>query len=65
LRLGPADAGFPGPKQLSDHARSHCEGRVREYLGTEDAFSYGFEVPRRESWKQGTRHGMCWAETSD
>lgn len=65
VRLGPDNAGFPGPRQLSDRARSECEGRVRDYLGTDDAFSYGFEVPRREAWQQGTRHGLCWAQTSD
>lgn len=63
--LGAQDANFPGPQALSDRATSQCEGKIRQYLGTEDAFSYGFEVPTRESWKQGNRHGLCWAETSD
>lgn len=65
VRLGKEQAKFPGGPELSDQAAAACRKVVRNYLDTREAFSYGFEVPRRESWADGDRFGFCWAETPE
>jgi Septum formation len=61
--LGTANEAYPGSGTVQERARNRCEARVRDYIGTEEAFSYGFEVPRRKAWEQGDRNGLCWART--
>jgi hypothetical protein len=56
---------YPGARTLQDRARDKCEGAVREYLGTDEAFSYGFEVPERDAWAEGDRIALCWAQTRE
>jgi Septum formation len=62
--LGGAQEPYPGSGTVQERARNRCEARVRDYIGTEEAFSYGFEVPRRKAWGEGDRNGLCWARTS-
>jgi Septum formation len=62
--LGGAEERYPGSAIVQERARNRCEARVRDYIGTEEAFSYGFEVPRRKAWAGGDRNGLCWARTS-
>jgi len=55
---------YPGHNTVQDRAQRLCEKPVRDYLGTQAAFSYGFEVPQRDTWTEGDRVALCWAETS-
>jgi hypothetical protein len=55
---------YPGSKTVQDRAQRLCEAPVRDYLDTQEAFSYGFEVPQRDSWTEGDRAALCWARTS-
>lgn len=64
-RLGEKGERYPGRRTIQNRARDRCEGRVRNYLGTEGAFSYGFEVPKRAAWSEGDRLGLCWARTTE
>lgn len=64
-RLGEANERYPGPHTVQNRARDRCEQPVREHLDTEDAFSYGFEVPQRDTWSDGDRVGLCWARTGE
>jgi len=64
LRLGAADARFPGGNVLSARMRSTCETQVRSYLGTTAAFSYGWIRPTKASWRLGGRYGVCFAKLS-
>ncbi|MGH3355656.1 MAG: septum formation family protein [Nocardioidaceae bacterium] len=64
LVLGRPGERYPGRGTVQGRARERCEGRVRDYLGTDSGFSYGFEVPRRHAWSGGDRSGFCWARTS-
>jgi hypothetical protein len=64
MNVGGENENYPGSATVQDRARNHCEAQVRDYIGTEESFSYGFEVPRRKAWAGGDRKGLCWAETS-
>jgi len=55
---------YPGQNTVQGRAERLCEAPVRSYLGTQEAFSYGFEVPQRDSWTEGDRVALCWARTS-
>ena len=56
---------YPGRNTVQNRAQKLCEKPVRNYLGTQEAFSYGFEVPQRDSWVlEGDRVALCWARTS-
>jgi hypothetical protein len=46
-RVGTDGERYPGRATVQDRARDRCDARVRDYLGTDAAFSYGFEVPKR------------------
>jgi Septum formation len=63
-QLGPPDEAYPGRTTMQDRARAQCEDVVRDYLGTDESFSFGFEVPQREAWEGGDRLSLCWVETS-
>lgn len=54
---------YPGRPTVENRARDKCEAPVRRYLDTDEAFSYGFEVPRRAAWSEGDRLALCWART--
>ncbi len=56
---------YPDARTVQDRARARCEDPVRDYLGTQDAFSYGFEVPQPDAWAEGERSALCWAQTSE
>jgi hypothetical protein len=62
--LGRPNERYPGGGAIQRRARSRCEAPVRDYLTTDAAFSYGFEVPRRDAWAEGDRLGLCWARTA-
>ncbi len=64
LRLGKDKAKYPGENELRARAKKDCEEPVRDWLNTREAFSYGFEVPRKSGWAQGERIGYCWAKTT-
>jgi hypothetical protein len=55
---------YPGRATVQNRAQNRCEAPVRDYLGTQQAFSYGFEVPQRDAWSEGDRVALCWARTS-
>jgi Septum formation len=55
---------YPGRNTVQGRAQKKCEAPVRDYLGTQAAFSYGFEVPQRDAWAEGDRVALCWARTS-
>ncbi|MDQ4085187.1 MAG: septum formation family protein [Actinomycetota bacterium] len=63
--VGNRDERYPGRGTVQDRARNRCEEPVREYLGTQESFSYGFEVPQRDAWSEGDRVALCWARTSE
>jgi Septum formation len=63
--VGGAKEAYPGPRTVQDRARESCEEPVRDYLQTDAAFSYGFEVPQRDTWSDGDRAGLCWARTNE
>jgi hypothetical protein len=62
--VGKPNERYPGRSTVQDRARDQCEGPVRDYLGTQESFSYGFEVPQRDTWSEGDRVALCWARTS-
>lgn len=63
--VGKAKERYPGQGTVQGRAERLCEAPVRDYLGTQEAFSYGFEVPQRDSWAEGDRIALCWARTSE
>lgn len=62
VRLGSAGAAFPGGNVVTSRMRSTCETRVRSYLGTTSAFSYGWIRPTKATWQRGSRYGVCYAQ---
>jgi hypothetical protein len=56
---------YPGARTVQDRARQRCEEPVRDYLQTDAAFSYGFEVPQSDAWSDGDRIALCWARTNE
>jgi hypothetical protein len=62
--VGKPNEQYPGRNTIQDRAQRLCEKPVRDYLGTQAAFSYGFEVPQKNSWTEGDRVALCWARTS-
>jgi hypothetical protein len=62
--VGKPNERYPGRETVQGRAQRLCESPVRDYLGTQEAFSYGFEVPQRDSWVEGDRIALCWARTS-
>jgi hypothetical protein len=62
--VGDPDERYPGRGTVQSRAERQCEQPIRAYLGTEEAFSYGFEVPQRDAWSEGDRVALCWARTS-
>lgn len=65
LPLGGRQEEYPGLRRAQNRAERRCESPVRRYLDTTDAFSYGFEVPRRDAWQAGDRLALCWARTNE
>jgi hypothetical protein len=63
--VGEPNQRYPGRSTVQNRAQDRCEQPVRDYLGTEEAFSYGFEVPQRDAWSEGDRVALCWARTSE
>ena len=63
--LGGPDERYPGRNTVQRRARAKCERPVRNYLDTDEGFSYGFEVPQRDAWATGDRVGLCWARTTE
>jgi hypothetical protein len=63
--VGGENERYPGARTVQERARSRCEAPVREYLQTDAAFSYGFEVPQQDAWSDGDRIGLCWARTAE
>jgi len=61
--VGRPNERYPGQGTVQNRAQRECEAPVRDYLGTQQAFSYGFEVPQRDSWTEGDRVALCWART--
>ena len=64
-KVGGKNERYPGARTIQDRARQRCEEPVRDYLQTDAAFSYGFEVPQRDAWSDGDRTALCWARTNE
>jgi hypothetical protein len=61
--VGRPNERYPGLRTVQNRARDRCEAPVRTYLGTQEGFSYGFEVPQRDAWARDDRVALCWART--
>ncbi|KHL12052.1 UNVERIFIED_CONTAM: hypothetical protein LK11_38725 [Mumia flava] len=65
IKLGSGKAKFPGRKDIQGTMRDKCGGAVRSWLGTREAFEYGYVSPSKYSWGKGERWGTCFAKTKD
>jgi hypothetical protein len=64
LRLGEADASYPGEKEVLDDGKQQCEELLKEQLGVGGGFTYAWTYPSSQDWAGGQRFGYCWNQSS-
>lgn len=64
LRLGMADAAYPGADQTLTQGKDQCQQLIAEQLGISGGFTYGWTYPSESDWQSGQRFGYCWKQTS-
>lgn len=64
LRLGEADAAYPGEDQTLTQGKEQCRELIGEQLGATGGFTYGWTYPSASDWVAGQRFGYCWKQTS-
>ncbi|MGI8888346.1 MAG: septum formation family protein, partial [Nocardioidaceae bacterium] len=64
LRLGGTGSPYPGPEVAGDGGKQRCEDLVRETVGADKGFTYGWTYPSTADWQSGQRFGYCWLENA-
>ena len=52
---------YPGISAVRSAGEDDCRDQVQSASGTPERFSYGWEWPTREQWRDGQHFGYCWA----
>lgn len=63
IRLGSAEAAYPGTDTTLTDGKQHCQDLVANLLGVTGGFTYTWTYPSNEDWLAGQRFGYCWNAT--
>ncbi len=64
IKLGEADAEYPGDKAVLERTKEFCSGSVSAWLGYPPDFDFGYTWFGDAAWKAGNRRSVCWARTN-
>jgi Septum formation len=64
LRLGSANAPYPGPAAVGPDGQRQCMTYLEHLLGTSGGFTYGWTYPTSTDWSAGQRFGYCYLKSA-
>lgn len=54
---------WPGRERVRSVGQEPCEAAAEEAADDPLQFTWSYEWPTRDQWREGTRHGLCWVPT--
>lgn len=64
IKLGAADAKYPGDETVLRRTKDFCSGSVSAWLGYPPDFDFGYTWFGSAAWQAGNRRSVCWARTT-
>lgn len=64
LRLGAADAAYPGTKKAGPASQQTCKTFVEHLVGADAGYTYAWTYPTATDWGAGQRYGYCWLKSA-
>ena len=64
IKLGNAEADYPGDKDIVARTKEFCSGSVSAWLGYPPDFDFGYTWFGAVAWEAGNRRSVCWARTT-
>ncbi len=64
IKLGNAEADYPGDKEILARTKEFCSGSVSAWLGYPPDFDFGYTWFGAAAWEAGNRRSVCWARTN-
>jgi hypothetical protein len=65
IRLGAADAAYPGTGKTLSAGKQQCQHLVAQQLGVTGGFTFSWTYPSNDDWIAGQRFGYCWNQTDN